>query len=170
MPAPPWWRSPPWPSPANTTADPSFPSPPCPVPRDRAVFRSPGRKRLPSSAGTIIMGFVNPRAAPPAPAFYRTVPMGPVPRQLIRKTGLRDWEKRARAQRTEILPPPWWFVGMTGLRGREHNPCQRLSFHFPRHLIGMTGLRDWEKRVMAQRAEILSPVPAKKRIFRKKRG
>lgn len=33
---------------------------PAPYSRSRAVFRSPGRKRLPSPAGTIIMGFVNP--------------------------------------------------------------------------------------------------------------
>ena len=33
---------------------------PAPYSRSRAVFRSSGRKRLPSPAGTIIMGFVNP--------------------------------------------------------------------------------------------------------------
>lgn len=97
--------------------------------------------------------------------------MGPVPRQLIRKTGLQDWEKQARAQRTEILSPPWWFVGMTGLRGRYPAPAgDRIFRSQPRQLIRMTGLRDWEKQAMAQRAEILPPVPAKKRIFRKKRG
>ena len=122
------------PSPASITAD-------CPaalpLPRDRAVFPPVERKRLPSPAGTIIMGFVNPCAG-----LYFPPPVRP-------GSGTGKDKPQRRAQPSSLVSDETSRSAAPGRANHSTAP-------FPRRLMKQTGQRH-RKGKPQRRAQPPSP-------------